>query len=231
MNNKIYDYEGNTIISSIVSRYLDKNITCFGDSRTWYDGQTYTNNCKDEWKGKTCKGYQYYIREYLNANTINEGVSGETSVQICNRIRAYDFSNTDVVLLCGGVNDTNVSIGNLEEEGSTFNTNTIYGAWQSAIEYISVNYPNIKIIMVVPVIAWRTVSDTVYSYDRAVVKKIVAEYYNVPVLNLYKTSGINKENRDYYFADNVETTNWHLHLNDYGNKLIGEVMAMFINNN
>ncbi len=229
--NKIFNYLGETVINIIESKYANKKFVVFGDSRTWYDGKTYTNNCKDEWKGKTCIGFQTYLRNYLNINTVNEGVSGENSIQICSRIRNYDFSSCDCILLCGGVNDTSDTIGTLEDIGSSFNTNTVYGAWQSAIEYILTNYPDKKIFVVIPAIAWRNVSDTVFPYDRAEVKKNVAELYNLPYCDLYKTLGINIINRDYYYADNVETTNWHLHFNDYGNEIVGMLLAAYINNN
>lgn len=229
--NKIFNYLGDTISNIIESKYANKTFIVFGDSRVWYDEKTYTNTCKDEWKGNKCIGFQSYLRNYLNIITVNEGISAETSIQICNRIRNYDFSNCDCILLCGGVNDTNDTIGNLENIGSSFNTNTVYGAWQSAIEYILSNYPNKKIFIVIPAIAWRTENDTVFPYERAEVKKNIAELYNLPYCDLYKTLGINIINRDYYYADNVALTNWHLHFNDYGNELIGCVLSSFINNN
>ena len=215
-------------------RWLNKKIVTFGDSRTWYDGKTYTSTTKNEWKDNICTGYQEYIKKLCGLNVINEGVSGDTSIQICNKIRNYDFSQCDAVFLEGGVNDfiksSQVTIGTIEPIGGTFDTSTIYGAWQSAIEYILNNYPAIKIYMDMPAIAWKGNPEEIFPYNIAQIKKEISELYNIPCLDLYKKAGINIVNRDYYYADDTTlTNNWHLHFNDFGNKLIGEIIAEFIN--
>lgn len=216
-------------------RWFNKKIVCFGDSRTWYDGQNYNNNTKDEWKGHACVGYQKTIEKLLGCQTINQGVSGENSISICTRIRAYDFSGADAVLLEGGVNDwivsPNADIGTIAPIGSTFDTTTVYGAWQSAVEYVMTNYPDVSIYIDTPCIAWATSSDVVFPYSIAEVKKNVAELYNLPCKDMYKEAGITVINRDYFYVDNVSTTYWRLHFNDYGNAWIGARLAEFINVN
>ena len=212
------------------SRWKNKKIVCFGDSRTWYDGQQYTNTCKPEYIGNVCVGYEEQIRILLGALVENQGVSGDTSTGICSRIRSFNFANYDAVLLEGGVNDKNATeaqIGTLQPIGSTFDTNTIYGAWQSAIEYLMTNYPNTKIFITAPAIAWFN-TGTVLRYEIAEIKEKVAELYMLPVLNLYKTAGITELNRDAYYCDNVSSTGWHIHFNDFGNMLIGQMIAKYI---
>lgn len=113
--------------------------------------------------------------------------------------------------------------------GSNFDTNTAYGAWQSAIEYILTNYPNTKIYIEIPAIAWT--SNGVFPYEIAEIKEKIAELYNIPFINLYKNAGINEVNRDNFYCDDVSTTNWRLHFNDVGNELIGYKIAKFILNN
>ena len=227
-----YDINGNLIgdVSTIHNRWQDKKIVFFGDSRTWYDGKAYVNTAKPEWTGKTCVGYQQQVVNLLGASVTNQGVSGETSAQICSRIRAFDFSDYDAVFLEGGVNDfiksSSVTVGSIQPVGGSFDTSTVYGAWQSAVEYIMANYPQVKIFMDVPAIAWS--DENVYPYTTANVKGEIAELYNIPCLNLYKCGGFNTVNRDYYYVDNVSTTGWRLHFNDYGNKVVGEIIAKFI---
>jgi len=135
------------------------------------------------------------------------------------------------VFLEGGVNDyvkqSQVTIGSIQPIGSTFDTSTVYGAWQSAVEYILTNYPSTIIYMDVPAIAWT--ANGVFPYDIAKIKGEVAELYNIPCLDLYKDGGINEVNRDYWYVDDVSQTNWRLHFNDYGNALLGSKMAGFIN--
>ena len=214
------------------TRWLNKKIVVFGDSRTWYDKHSYTENTKSEWAGKVCAGYQEQMRKLMMAQVDSQGASGETSAEICTRIRAFDFTGYDAVFLEGGVNDfvksSQVTVGELAPIGSTFDTTTIYGAWQSAIEYILVNYPSVLIYMDIPPIAWIHQADDVFPYDVAKIKGEVAALYNIPCLDLYKTAGINIINRDYWYCDDVDQTNWRLHFNDYGNVLIGQKVAGFL---
>lgn len=207
-----------------------KTVVFFGDSRTWYDGHTYGDKTKTEWEGKTCVGYQQTVAGLLGCTVDSQGVSGNTSAQICARIKAYDFSNADAVFLEGGVNDfvkaSSVTIGEIQPIGGSFNSDTVYGAWQSAIEYILTNYPSLPIYMDIPAIAWTSAG--LFSYDVAKIKGEIAELYHLPCLDLYKNAGINEVNRDYWYCDDVATTNWRLHFNDYGNVLIGQKIAGFL---
>lgn len=214
----------------VKGRWSGKTIVFFGDSRTWYDGKTYGERTKSQWAGNTCVGYQQQAVQLLGITATNKGASGETSAEICERIRGYNFSGADAVFLEGGVNDfvkaSQVTIGTIAPIGSTFDTTTVYGAWQSAVEYIMTNYPQVKIFMDVPAIGW--VGSDVFPYATAKVKKDVAELYNIPCLDLYKEAGISTVNRDYWFADDVSETTWRLHFNDYGNALVGQIVAKFI---
>ena len=213
-----------------IRHWTEKTIVTFGDSRTWYDGHNYLSTTKSAWRGQACKGYQSFMKDMLGTtNIVNQGVSGDTSVQICGRVRQYDFTGVDAVLLAGGINDfINVSsVGVLKPIGSTFDTNTIYGAWQSAIEYILTNYPSVKIYMTVPPFGWS--SDVPYPYDLAMVKSEVADLYGIPCKNLYKTLGFNMVNRDYYYVDDLTQVNGCMHFNNYGNEAIGRVLSDFIN--
>jgi len=229
----LYEYNGEYIpIEFPISRWEGKKISFFGDSRTWYDGNAYVDTAKSEWMGKICKGYQQQTARLLEAIVTNQGVSGDTSIDIGNRIRQFDFSTYDAVFIEGGVNDfiksSSITIGELAPIGSVFNTNTVYGAWQSALEYILSNYPSVKIFMDIPAIAWK--SGQVFPYEIAKIKGDVAELYNIPCLNLYKEAGLNNKNWDYYYVDDTsKTDNLHLHFNDYGNVLVGEIVAEFIN--
>lgn len=231
----LYDYNGNVILDTkklITSKYVNKRMVVFGDSRTYADGHIYDETTKPEWQGKPIIGFQQIISDILGVSVTSEGQSGNTSAQICNRIRAYDFTNYDLALFEGGVNDYNAAIGQIEPINSTFDTTTVYGAWQSAIEYVMRNYPHVRIYMDVPAIAWKGTGDVVFNYDIAKIKKEVSELYNLPCKNLYKETGITIINRDYFYCDDpAHSNNWHLHFNNIGHKIIGEELAYFINVN
>lgn len=226
----LHEVSGAFAIYEEPERFYKKNVVCFGDSRTWYDGESYNDRTKSEWAGRTCTGYQEQLRKLLLANVESQGVSGNTSAQICERVRAFDFTGYDAVLLEGGVNDfvkeSSVTIGSIAPVGSEFDTTTVYGAWQSAVEYIMTNYPQVSVYMTIPAIAWTSAG--LFPYDIAKIKGEVAELYHIPCLDLYKEGGINEINRDYFYADDVDATGWRLHFNDYGNKWIGERIAEFM---
>ena len=128
-----------TAISDIL-----KNIACYGDSLTFYDGHTFTWG---EHKDEMCVGFETYLQNELNTlNISNFGVSGNTTPQICSNIKntSSNILNTkDVITIMGGDNDDrlNVSVGTLSPINSTFNTSTVYGALQDAIEWILNSYP------------------------------------------------------------------------------------------
>ena len=225
---KGYDYTGHILNND---RWLGKKIVFFGDSRTWWDGHVYSNDFKSEWIGKTCKGFQSYVVDLLGIEKETVATGGYHSYQICDSIKEFNFSSCDGAFFDGGINDwavpgTRDTVGELAPIGSTFDLNTIYGNWQSAVEYVLNNYPATKIFLCVPYIGW-TSGGTEFPYSYAKIKKDIAEIYNLPCIDLYKTSGLNQCNRTYYFGD----TNMYIHLNDYGYKLIGEHVAGFIDTN
>lgn len=223
----------NVYPKDVIGKFYGKKIFCFGDSRTWYDGKEYGAYCKQEWTGKICSGYQKTIADYTGAQIVSHGVNGGTSIDICQEIMSCDFTDCDAVFIGGGVNDfiksSSVTIGAIQPIGGPFNTDTVYGAWQSAIEYILTNYPWISIYISIPAIAWT--STGLFPYNTAKIKGEIAELYNIPCLDLYKNAGINEVNRDYWYCDDVGETNLRVHFNDYGNALIGEKIASFMSTN
>lgn len=215
-------------------RWCGKNLVCFGDSREYYDGRTYWDSAKPEWAGKPYVGYQQRIRDLLSMTVTTVAAPGRHSYQICDAIKSYDFSGVDACLFDGGINDWNDpqerdAIGELAPIGSAFNTTTRYGNWQSAVEYVLTNYPEVKIYLCVPYIGWDCSGDSEreFPYSEAKIKKDVAELYNIPCIDLYKCASVNISNRAYYYAD----ARGYIHFNDYGNELIGDIIADFIQNN
>ena len=218
-------------------RWAGKRIVFFGDSRTWYDGKPYPNTAKSEFVGKICVGYQQQCVKLLGITAINQGDSGKNTAEISQNIIAYGngFENVDAVYISGGVNDFILSrskIGALDTDGGPYDTSTAYGGLQTAIEWLLTNYPKMKIFVEVPPIAWRGENGDVYPYATACLKRDVAEFYNLPCLDLYKNSGINAINRSDFYADDpdpAKTNYWYLHFNDYGNERLGQIVAEFIN--
>lgn len=213
-------------------QFSGKTVVFFGDSRTWYDGKAYTAGTKSEWAGKTCVGYQQAIIELTGCNAINKGFNGYTSAQICAQIKLYDFSDVHAVYLSGGVNDfiksDEIEVGEIQPIGGTFDTMTSYGAWQDAIEYLLTNYPQLKIYIDTPWVCWNWYGNILPS-NIAEVKKNVAELYSIKCLDMYHISGLNVVNRDYFYVDDISgNAQTRLHMNDYGNKWVGDIIGKYM---
>jgi hypothetical protein len=187
-----------------------KRFVCYGDSLTWYDGNAFTWG---EHKDETCVGFETYMRNELQARAVaNRGASGESTPQICTRIRnASDFANYDIATIMGGDNDDRleVSLGTLLPVGSAFDTATVYGALQSAIEHMLEVNPSLRIVLMTEPMGW--------TYQNGAMKRVselipnayrrVAEQYGLPVIDLWNESGINELTRETYYADPAPSNN------------------------
>ena len=208
-----------------------KNIVCYGDSLTWYNGQDFTWGPHE---GERCIGFESYVLNYLNCRDVtNRGVSGETTPQICTRIRnATDYANCDVITIMGGDNDDRlqVNVGTLQPVGGTFDTSTVYGALQSAIEYVYNNVSKtIRIILMTEPMGW--------TYRNGTMKRVselypnayrnVAKQYGLPLIDLWNESGINELNRTTYYADPAPEDNnlYMYHPNNEGWKRLSQLIC------
>ena len=207
----------------------NKKVVTYGDSLTWYDGNAFTWG---KLQGAYCYGYQFYLREVLGMLTTNRGASGETSPQICARIKqASDLDEYDYLIMMSGDNDDRlgVSIGTLQPIGGTFDTSTLIGALQSAIEYALSENPKLRIILMTQPMGWTYESNAL---DRVSVLiptayKNVAEQYGLPLINLYMESGINELTRNTLYLDPPDTENnlYMYHPNNDGWKRLSRIIC------
>ena len=187
-----------------------KRFVCYGDSLTWYDGNAFTWG---EHEGETCVGFESYIRSELQARAVaNRGESGKTTPQICGKIlTATDLSNYDVLTIMGGDNDDRleVSIGTVQPVGGTFDTTTVCGALQSAIEYALGQNPNLRIILMTEPMGWTYQSGTMDRVSELVPNayRNVAKQYGLPLIDLWTASGINELTRETFYADPAPSDN------------------------
>lgn len=226
-----------SISNSEYGEYKGKNIACFGDSITWYDTQVPDPNWTTIKDYTPIKGYVSYIRDILGANTINEGISGQTTEEICARIREYDFSDCVATTITSGTNDFlhNKPLGELKPIGSEYDTTTFYGAYQSALEYIIKNYPKVKIYLATHIRGWKNVNNGIIASDRTYVDALIkiAELYGLPIVDWNKITRINEANKTYFSIDNVEhePVNYYFHPSDEFHKYMGETLVSLIKNN
>lgn len=237
---KMLDFEIAENIS-VDSKWKDKKGVTFGDSITWYDGQPFANSHKNY--GETVKGYQSYMKEKLGCTITNKGASGEDLTQITQRIKLYNFSETDFVTLTSGANDARkgIPVGEIGGVGSNFDLSTFIGSLQSGIEYMINSKKDIKIYLMTPIRGWYKYYNTPSvpntdpniigmmpeSYANAI--KSVGKLYGIPVLDWYNLTGLNELTKTSYLGD-LDTTSYYLHPTNPFFKIMASSLIPFLNN-
>lgn len=124
------------------------------------------------------KTYPWHIASRNSMSLVNEAKSGST---MYNNGATNAFSVTrytqvptdaDYITLCFGLNETNATIGTLEDATNE----TIMGAWNIVLEYLITNMPYAKIGIIIP--------DAWISADLRDAMINVAEYWGIPYLDL-----------------------------------------------
>ncbi|MFU0827863.1 MAG: SGNH-hydro domain-containing protein [Lachnoclostridium sp.] len=148
--------------------------------------------------------------------------------------RAKTMLDADVVVVFGGTNDFGhgyAPIGKMEDRSQK----TFYGALHCLFTYLMERFPKAQLVVMTPLHRdnennpmgdggnRKTVATGVLR-DYVVAEREVAEYYSIPVLDLYAVSGIQpavKINRELYLPDG-------LHPSDLGHRLIAEKFVNFM---
>ena len=196
-----------------------KNFVCYGDSLTWYDGNNFTWGIH---QGEECVGFESYLLNELNSRTVyNRGQSGKTTPEICAHIEeATDLASMDVMIIMGGNNDDrlDVAVGTVQPVGSTFDTSTVCGALQSAIEFALDANPSLRIILMTEPMGWTYRTNTMVRVSDAIPQayRDVAEFYGLPLIDLWNKSGINEFTRATYYADPTDNHLYMYHPNNEG---------------
>jgi lysophospholipase L1-like esterase len=225
-----------------------KRIVCFGDSVT--GGGNYPRVIADRTKAVVTNAGVGGTRMAAHGNPgydafsmyrLADGIAtGDWSLQYTHRgiggaayskLSAIDWADIDIITIAFGQNDfaSNVGIGqDSDNDGTTFK-----GAINYSVEKILSAYPHIKIAFLCP--TWRariTSEDSLESdsnpnsggiflieYVDAI--KSRAAHFKLPVLDLYRESGINSLTNEFYLSDG-------LHPTDAGYELLGHKIAGFL---
>lgn len=153
-------------------------------------------------------------------------------------------ADIDIISFWGGTNDwsNDVPLGNFDTEiaKTTSDATTFYGACIECVKKIITLYPAKRIFCVgttpryINVDADEYSNDTpnninLYLLDYVDALKKVAEYFGLPFLDLYRTSGINKLNiSQYMFMQTLNGNKYYLHFSVDGEYQIAYRMAGFI---
>ncbi len=192
----------------------DLTICCFGDSTTWGDNGTGAGGPAISWTS--------HLGELLDGATVkNFGVKGsrlavkdDRDDSFVERLDGVD-ADADVYLLFGGVNDfsRNVPLGQM---GST-STREFYGALDYLVRTITARSPEARLVVMTPCkTSSKHEKDIPGSFEQnhlgltqepyvAAVRE-VADYYSLPVIDLYAQSGISPflpQHRELYMPDGL----------------------------
>lgn len=153
-------------------------------------------------------------------------------------------TDVDIISFWGGTNDwsNDVPLGDFDTEiaKTTSDATTFYGACIECVKKIITLYPTKRIFCVgttpryINVDADEYSNDTpnninLYLLDYVDALKKVAEYFGLPFLDLYRTSGINKLNiSQYMFMQTLNGNKYYLHFSVDGEYQIAYRMAGFI---
>ena len=220
---------------NVKQRWYNKKIGCLGDSITFGAGGT-------SWvtRLKELTGCKYAINYGVSGTTIETNGTGQSFVE------RYTNMADDLDLICvwGGVNDHHWTgtagrpFGNINSP--TTETNSFYGALKNLCEGLINKYPGKTIMFITPMknrgyiaggktcYAWNEpneIGKTLTDYRNAIIE--VCDYYSIPVLDLYSSSGISPMVN----SQVNELMPDHLHPNTKGNlEVLAPKIASFMNN-
>jgi len=140
--------------------------------------------------------------------------------------RVYNLErDADVIVVFGGTNDYghgDAPLGEMSDRTPW----TFYGALHCLFFGLVTRYPESTIVIMTPLHRESEDMDTpgLHAYAKAI--REVAEYYSLPVLDLWASSGIQPKVpaiRQRYFAD-------HVHPNDNGHAVVANKLKRFLEN-
>lgn len=203
-----------------------KKWVTFGDSVTWYNQQPYLPITKEP--EKICNGYQVHLEENLPIKIENQGISGDTVQDVCQRSSVFDYQAFEGVSFFVGINNFNQQIpeGQILDKHSVFDQTTFCGAYQGLIEDVLHRFPEKKILLIAPYKVWKKSLGLLPEKYSQIIKEI-GHVYQLPVCDLYHASAINPLENVADFVDNPENVDYYFHVNDQGYEKISQILIPF----
>ena len=150
-------------------------------------------------------------------------------------LKTIDFNQVDIVSVFIGTNDYMGNAADVVNLGTADDTTreTFYGAINYLVQIFEENYPHLELVFVTP--TWRmnhkdlggksaeiqpnARNNYLSEFVDALVER--GNYYDIPTLDLYRTSGLSEDNHSTFFVD-------HVHPNKKGYELIGNTISQFL---
>lgn len=194
----------------------------------------------------TDKTYHEYLGELVGFSVCNSyGISGSTISNyyeaMCNRVGSID-NRSDIIFVFGGTNDFQQSIPMGEwytVSGTTRTVNydktTFRGALATLCEALLTKFPNKRNVLLTPLHRYtyqgdytdlQANSQGLYLEDYVNAIKEAGEIYSIPVIDLYRESGLcpmNAKSAATYFHSSDK-----MHPNTTGHRVIADVIRGFL---
>ena len=211
------------------------------------DSEEYTN--LNKWEQKSwltlgdsitkANGYQPIVKEKLGFLKVdNKGINGQTMAYQSTNKSTYsigkdiNYKEYDLVTIFIGTNDFryNKKLGVISEDSNKYDETTFIGSYQMLIETILQSNPSIDLVLITPLQRSKDGYDTNFTNEVGYklihyVKSIkdLGKKYDLPVLDLYSSSGFTNKTLSLYTRDN-------LHPNEKGYEIISDKMYKFLLN-
>jgi lysophospholipase L1-like esterase len=156
------------------------------------------------------------------------------------KLKEINWNKVDYITLAYGANDITADANDsiIDNEDDLYNTHTFLGAFRHSYESIIAKYPHIRFMVCTPIYHYfkengeftidsddkmfAGETEHYYAWGDALIE--LCKEYKIPYLDLYRTLGINKFNRDYYFADETGRSDG-VHPNANGCKIMGDAIS------
>lgn len=179
-----------------------RNPWCYGKTIAWYGDSIVA--------GASPKRFDEYVCESLNMTKIEHAWGGATIAATGTDRKALvleaasaDDSDADIIAVSGGTNDWFYALNGVGDMTST-GTDTFYGALKTLCETLLTKYPQKVIFFTTPIKRAQpfetggdpTTPTSVNANGKTLMEyadiiKEVCAYYSIPVLDMYRESGLN----------------------------------------
>jgi len=151
------------------------------------------------------------------------------------QLKNINFNEVDIVSLLIGANDYMGNQAGVVSLGQPTDRTreTFIGSLNVFVNTFQEAYPHLEFVLITP--TWRmnhedlggesaatqpnARGDYLIEFADAIIER--GEHYNIPTLDLYRTSGLNEDNHADFFVD-------HVHPNEQGYELIGNTISQFL---
>lgn len=182
------------------------------------------------------RNYDYWVSKWLHCEVINVAASSTGFIKSEGKIKGWverieDFpKKVDFITVMGALNDRSFEVGEFKDTDCT----TLYGALHTFFQNMIKKYPCVPIGVITS-----TPRKYCYGEDGIYVEHVnavirVAQHYSLPVLDLYRSSGVrpwNTKNSKEFFSCKKAPRGDGVHLNEKGQKLISKKIYYFIRTN